>query len=817
MLLRVGTLGGFGRVSGTTNWSTNLTLSDGIHTIQAYAVDSVGNHSTTQQIVICVDTSRPTVTITSPTNDQIVAGSFVVEGTANDSGVGIRNVYVRVGNSGQFRQASGTVSWSASLSVPVTGVTDVQVYVEDNAGNVSLTNSVTVRIDNDPPTVVISSPQGGSTVPSSFVVSGTASDTGGAGLEAVYLRVGVGNFSVVNGTSSWNTNVTVSSSGAYAIEVYAKDKVGNVSSTNYVSVNVDVNIPGVEILSPVVSGSSILTNVTSLQVSGTSVNAVSVLYRVGTSGSFSQASGITSWSANVSLGLGTNVIQVFATNTAGSSSITQQITIVVDNLSPTVNITSPTNNQFVLPSFVVSGTASDTGVSGLRAVYLRVGGSGAFGRVGDTSSWSTNLVITSSGIKLIEVYAEDNAGNISSTVSINVSVDADGPSVVVASPTNNQYVRSSFVVSGSASDGSGVGVSKVYLRVGTSGPFGVVSGTSSWSSNVSGLSEGLYVVQVYAEDLLGNVGATNSVSVTVDSSGPSVVISSPANNSTITNDLTAGGVLVQGTASDNNSVTAVYVSVDGGPFELATGTTTWSRRFRNIRETNINIVAYAVDVAGNYSTTNTNTVTVDRTYLGYGEYNFWASLIKDVYVRSGSGQLTIDVVISNAAGDNHNLYVLVDVTNMTTGHQPPATGWCGNWTTGWGEFWFTNTAGINADLVIWGWLNNKGYRQLMVTNANKIVNSTPSGVTVLHTMQHLGGADHRYSFTISYENIGSGAYAGHVANVYVLYGVSGDTNVAGTYGMRSIFPAGVSVVASGAWGNYIVGVTNKSIDYVLNP
>ncbi|MEN2998728.1 MAG: hypothetical protein ABDH28_06830, partial [Brevinematia bacterium] len=287
--------------------------------------------------------------------------------------------------------------------------------------------------------------------------------------------------------------------------------------------------------------------------------------------------------------------------------------------------------------------------------------------------------------------------------------------------------------------------------------------------------------------------------------------------STITNNLPAGGLRIIGTASDSLSgVKQVYVSVDGGPFQPAQGTNNWTNQVYRVRETNIQIKAYAVDNAGNTSSTYSISVNVDRTYLGNGEYNFWASLIKDVYVKSSSGGgLVVDIVISNAANDDHNLYVLVDVTNMTTGHQPPPTGWCGDWYTGWGDFWFTNTAGINADFVVWGWIDNPFPRTLQQTNARKIVSGVTNSVSVSHTMTYISGADHIYSFTIPYASIGSGASSGQVVNIYVFYGLSGGTP--GNQGMRSIFPAGVSVTASGGWGHYIVNVTNKSIDYVLNP
>ncbi|MCS7299013.1 MAG: hypothetical protein RMJ37_03490, partial [Spirochaetia bacterium] len=58
-------------------------------------------------------------------------------------------------------------------------------------------------------------------------------------------------------------------------------------------------------------------------------------------------------------------------------------------------------------------------------------------------------------------------------------------------------------------------IKEVWMRLGNSGVFGKASGTSSWSSNLSGLSEGTNTVYVYAVDNAGNTSSTQSVSFIV--------------------------------------------------------------------------------------------------------------------------------------------------------------------------------------------------------------------------------------------------------------------------------------------------------------
>ncbi|MEN2997458.1 MAG: Ig-like domain-containing protein, partial [Brevinematia bacterium] len=563
----------FGKaVLDNTNWSTNVSLSDGSYIIQAYAIDNAGNTSTTQQVSIVIDTGLPTVTILSPANNSTNnTGNITVSGTATDTGSGIKGVYLRVGTNGIFRQVSiSGSSWNTNLIGLMDDLNVIQVYAEDNVGRVSSTQQVTVLVDKTPPTVSITNPVSGSTLPSNFTVSGTANDAL-SGVKAVYLRVGVNSsFGKVNGTTNWNTNVNITVGGSYIVQVYAEDNAGNISITDEITVNVDPNMPTVIITSPGTDGSTILTNTTSLAVFGTaSANVVTIVYRIGND-PWGSISGNTSWTINLgSLSQGSNKVEVFGTNSAGLSSLTQQIIIVVDTASPNISSVSPADNTLTnTTSVVVSGSVSDVGVAGVKAGYLRGGTSGAFGKVAlSGSSWSTNVSGLSDGTNVIEVYAEDNAGNVSVINAINIIVDTIPPNVSITSPADNTLTNTtSVVVSGNVSDVGVAGVKAVYLRVGTSGAFGKVSLTgSSWNTNLSGLSGGTNVIQYYAEDNAGNVSVINAINIIVDTIPPNVSITSPADGSTITNNLPAGGLRIIGTASDSLSgVKQVYVSVDGG-------------------------------------------------------------------------------------------------------------------------------------------------------------------------------------------------------------------------------------------------------------
>lgn len=94
-----------------------------------------------------------------------------------------------------------------------------------------------------------------------------------------------------------------------------------------------------------------------------------------------------------------------------------------------------------------------------------------------------------------------------------------------------------------------------------------------------------------------------------DTTPPAVSISAPGTGSTV-----SGTVSVDGSSSDNVSVASVRVSVDGAPFQTATGTTSWSWWWptSGLANGSHTVSAQAVDSSGNVSSTASVTVNVSN-------------------------------------------------------------------------------------------------------------------------------------------------------------------------------------------------------------
>ena len=94
-----------------------------------------------------------------------------------------------------------------------------------------------------------------------------------------------------------------------------------------------------------------------------------------------------------------------------------------------------------------------------------------------------------------------------------------------------------------------------------------------------------------------------------DTTAPTVSITSPASGATV-----SGSLTISGSASDNVSVSSVSISVDGGAWATASGTTAWSFGLdtASLGNGSHTLTAKALDAAGNASTS-TRTVDVENT------------------------------------------------------------------------------------------------------------------------------------------------------------------------------------------------------------
>ena len=314
------------------------------------------------------------------------------------------------------------------------------------------------------------------------------------------------------------------------------------------------------------------------------------------------------WTANISLVVGTNTITVTVSDGSGNTS-TGVITVTLDPVNPGVTITTPTS----LPTYaggatplLVGGTASDNfaiaSVDWVNAEGATGGAATDTSGGGDWSTWDV-LVGLVTGINTITVTVTDEAGNTSTDV-LTVTYtppDITPPTVQITSPTTGATLSTSSLsidLGGVAADN--VGVSSVTWTHAEQGGGGTALGTTSWNVPLL-LIPGPNTLTVTAADAAGGT-ATDVIVVTLDQAAPQLTVD-PTLPTTTTSPFT-----ITGTALDNGTVASVTWSNattgDSGP---ATGTGTWTAVIPLVPGSNV-ITLVVWDAAGN---TATSTVLVD--------------------------------------------------------------------------------------------------------------------------------------------------------------------------------------------------------------
>jgi hypothetical protein len=229
----------------TTTVSTNLSFTASGGTIGGI-VTGTGTGS---------DTTPPKVTMTSPTSSltyTATGSSLTLQGTASDN-VGVTQV-TWVNSRGGSGTATGTSSWIASAIALQLGSNVLTVTARDAAGNTATANLTVTLSDTTSPTVAVTAPVAGTTVMSTVVVSGSATDN--VGVAGVQFKLDGANLGAVVTTPpyavTWNTTTTTN--GAHVLTAAARDATGNTATSAGITVTVANATPqAIDVTAPVIS------------------------------------------------------------------------------------------------------------------------------------------------------------------------------------------------------------------------------------------------------------------------------------------------------------------------------------------------------------------------------------------------------------------------------------------------------------------------------------------------------------------------------------------------------------------------------------
>ncbi len=289
--------------------------------------------------------------------------------------------------------------------------------------------------------------------------------------------------------------------------------------------------------------------------------------------------------------------------------IQEDMATPLDNTAPAVSITSPTNGSSATGTINVTANASDAvGVVGVQ--FLLDGINLGAEDITSPYSISWNTATTNDGSHALTAKARDLAGNIGTSLAINVNVSNDliFPTISLTSPAGG-IVTGTVNINANASDNIGV-VGVQFLLNGVNLGSEILTPPYSYSWNTNAIADGQYVLAAKARDGAGNVTTTPNINVTVhnvpDTQSPSISLTSPATG------IVNGTVNVTAIASDNIGVAGVQFFLNGANLgaEVLNGPYTFSWNTTAVPDGHYILSARARDLDGNTTTTPNLNVTV---------------------------------------------------------------------------------------------------------------------------------------------------------------------------------------------------------------
>ncbi|MGR3188924.1 Ig-like domain-containing protein [Enterobacter kobei] len=658
-----------------------LGLSDGQYAITATVSDKAGNPgSATHDVTLNGDV--PTITINTFADDDIVSAAehgtpLVISGTT-DAPAG-QTVTITLNGKTYTATVQNDGTWRYTVgSADVTALADggsyvINAQVSNTIGNSGSDNhSVTVDLTAPSMGISIDSLQNDTGLSASDFITNDAQVVVNGSLTAQLGNNEKAQISLdggatwidltVTGTTWRYTDGRTLTDGTYQYQVRVIDNAGNVGSTDSQDVVIDLTKPAATTITvdsvsqdTGLSDSDFITSDNQISLKGTLGAALG-------SGDHAQVSldgGLTWTDVSVSglswtyvdgrtLADGDYNYQLRVIDDAGNISATTSQVVTIDTVAPDASKT-----------IAIDRISDDTGLSSSDFItndtsltlHGSLGATLADGEYAQISidggvTWQ-NVIVTGNswyyvdsrtlGNQTYDYYVRvvDAAGNVGASAHQQVTVDTVAPDAAITVTVdnitvdtgfdNNDFLTSStsYTLHGTLGAELGAGeFVQVSMDGGTTWVYATVSGTQWSYSDTRTLTDGSHNYQVRVIDQAGNVGATTSQAVTVDTQAPQygITIDSISEDTgqsgsdfiTMDTTLTINGSLGNALANDER----VQISLDGGnTWSDATVTNQrWSYTdTRDLADGDYTYQVRIIDQAGNVGSTASQVVTVDTT------------------------------------------------------------------------------------------------------------------------------------------------------------------------------------------------------------
>ncbi len=501
-------------------------VSDGNYSVSALAWDAAGNSAPSATVMFQVDNNAPTLDVTTPLDGSFVSGNVVFTYSAMDTF--LDSIMYKV--DGNSWNSIGT--WDTTVYDD--GEHTVMIKASDDSGH-ETTQTLSLIVDNTNPTVNIINPQLDQYIQGVYIFRIFAQD--GVDVEEVMISISNSTTTLIadisigynsaTGYYEYSMDTTVFEDGDYSIQATSYDASGLDSGSMSVDFQIDNTPPHLTIISP--HNNAFISSFFDINVTAADVFLRDTTYNVDGSG----------W-VDVSVSLDTTTIedgihtlQIRARDYAGHETI-EQLSVRVDNNSPTIGVASPASDQFIEGVFIFKIITNDA--VGIEEVRITVTNTDSSEDVVDDSTcvynsesgyyeYTFDTNILADGNYSISGTSYDLSGKSSSTLEINFQIDNNLPQLVITYPLNGELVTGNVQVSAHAND---VFLWSLEYRVDGSA---WVDLNTAWDTTQ--LVDGNHILEIRATDEAGH-SYTQVMEIRTDNNAPLIyIVSAPLDNSRV--------------------------------------------------------------------------------------------------------------------------------------------------------------------------------------------------------------------------------------------------------------------------------------------
>ena len=581
----------------TQTYGDSFTVTaEGSHTITYWSVDAAGNVEKPAMVgYVNIDSTAPTTTATGLQGSATTGWqntSQTVSLVATDALSGVATTYYQL-------DSQPVQTYTNPFGVSGQGSHTVVYWSVDAAENVESKNTGYVNIDSTAPTVTDNGDGNWHNTPVTITL--TPGDTGGSGVAATQYRL--------KGSSTWlntaNNQFVVpappdgSGDGANVYEYRALDNAGNASATQTCTVKVDTQGP---VVTPTGLQPDNLSGwqTTSQQVTLSAIDA---------------DSGVAAIYYTIDGGAQTTYTGPFTISNAVNTShavvywAVDQLGNVTAQKTGYVNISNPNAQATNLAASANSGwhnaatTVTITGAGDHTPITISYSTNG--GTTWTTVASPASLTFSTQGSHAITYYAT-NSVNVQSVHETGYcNIDLAKPTTTATglqSGATTGWQTTSQTVTLTASDTGGSGLASTTYTVDGGSP-------TTYTTPFVISTNGSHTVTYYSTDDAGNVEATHTGYVNIDTQAPTTTATglTAQNAGWVTN---SSPVTVTLTPSDSESgmsggSAATYYTLDGGDQQTYSGPLQVSGDGAHI------VTYWSVDALGNTEATNTGYVNID--------------------------------------------------------------------------------------------------------------------------------------------------------------------------------------------------------------